>query len=137
MADDLTLEIDRRAIEKIIAQLSPDAFMRATLRGMQRGVNRIWERIPPYPDPPAGSQYKRTVNLGREMYTKARVEGDEVVGRVGNKMGYAPWVIGDNQTQAKVHQGRWYQLPEVVSGNLDEVRGAIEEEWQSAMNSNS
>ena len=95
MADDLSLEIDKRTIEKIVAQLSPDAFMRATL------------------------------------------EGDDVIGRVGNNMRYAPYVIGDDQTQAKVHQGRWYQLPVVVKDNLDEVRDAIEAEWQSAMNGNS
>lgn len=137
MADDLSLEIDKRTIEKIVAQLSPDAFMRATLRGMQRGVNRIWERIPPYPDPPAGSTYRRTGNLGRANYAKAAIEGDDVIGRVGNNMRYAPYVIGDDQTQAKVHQGRWYQLPVVVKDNLDEVRDAIEAEWQSAMNGNS
>lgn len=137
MADDLSLEIDKRAIEKIVAQLSPEAFMHATLRGMQRGVNRIWERIPNYPDPPAGSTYKRTGNLGRAMYARARIEGDEVIGRVGNKMGYAPYVIGGDDTQSRTHQGRWYQLPEVVKDNLDGVRDAIEEEWQSALNSNS
>ena len=68
---------------------------------------------------------------------KAAIEGDEVVGRVGNNVGYAPWVIGGNDTQARVHQGRWYQLPEIVKENLDEVRDAIEEEWQSALNTNS
>jgi len=137
MADDLSLEIDRRTIEKIIAQLGVETFMQATLRGMQRGVNRIWERIPQYPDPPSGSTYRRTGNLGRANYAKAQVENEEVVGRVGNNMRYAPNVIGGDDTQSRTHQGRWYQLPQRVEDGLPDVVSAIEEEWKSAMNGNS
>jgi hypothetical protein len=76
--------------------------------------------------------YKRTVSLGRRFTTEVRRQGVDVFGELGTNVPYAPWVVGPDESeaitfggvkmfQAAIHQGRWWQLLDVVERNLPEA----------------
>ena len=80
----------------------------------RKAVLYVHSTVPPYPAPPAGSSYRRTGTLGREIATEVRSLGADVVGVIGSKTIYAPYVI-DEKRQAWMHRGRWWTLQSVVS----------------------
>jgi hypothetical protein len=80
----------------------------------QKAVLYVHSTVPPYPAPPATSTYRRTGTLGRTITTEVRSLGVDVVGVIGTKTIYAPWVI-DEKRQAWMHKGRWWTLQGVVA----------------------
>lgn len=86
-----------------------------------------------YPAPPAGSTYARTGDLGR-MWTAARPEfAPEASGfeaSIGNKRPGAQFVQGERQ--AKVHQGRWKTVEDVVRAHQAEIEAYFERALQRA-----
>ena len=97
----------------------------------------VHSQIPAYPSPPAGSTYRRTGTLGRSVTTLmgtnpdalSRIEGGlggEVIGIVGTKLSYAPWVI-DSERQTKGHKATgWYTLQGVVGKLQKQIRDVYE-----------
>lgn len=102
------------------------------LKAMERAVKHVHATVPPYPAPPAGSNYRRTGTLGRSITTEARPLGSDVVGSIGTPVVYAPWVISSEKTaggrgpQAGMHRGRWWTLQGVVHQARAEVIAIFE-----------
>lgn len=94
----------------------------------ERATKYVRGQIPPYPPPPANSKYRRTGTLGREIYDQVRPVGSGFVGVIGSPTVYGPWVISDEKLsdgrgpQAKVHQGRWWTLQEILRKSIDGVK---------------
>jgi hypothetical protein len=101
-------------LDKLAAAFTPAEFQRAVLPGMQRGLYLVHQNLPPYPAPPTDSSYVRTGKLGQSITEEVSAEGTEVIGVIGTNIPYAPYVIGGDDEQAWMHQGRWWQLPAVV-----------------------
>jgi len=113
---------------------------------MKEAVLYVHSQVPPYPAPPPASTYRRTGTLGRTVTTMqgsepsalSRVEvstlGGIVVGVIGTRLEYAPFVISEGN-QAKVHAGRWWTLQGVVksswSGIVDIFRKMVKGKVES------
>lgn len=86
-----------------------------------------------YPAAPSGSDYRRTVTLGR-LWLAAKPQVDLgragtsafVTGTIGNATPYGPWVMG-NKTQAWMHQGRWRTTDQVVSDAMPMIGPILDE----------
>ena len=101
---------------------------------MDKAVKYVHQQVPDYPPPPDGSRYRRTFTLDRSITTEVKsVTGNDIVGSIGTKTVYAPWVISSEKTtggrgpQAKQHKGRWYTLQDVVWKQSDKVRQIFEQ----------
>jgi hypothetical protein len=120
----------------------PDKYHRATKTTMEASLLTVWESVPPYPEEPPDSSYTRTGTLGRTLgsgETGGRQGGQPdiyeinqgssyIEGAFGTRLGYAPHVIGDPDTeQAWMHQGRWWTLVEV----LQRAATKIERLWDA------
>jgi hypothetical protein len=104
-------------------------LMKALRFGFQRALLQIWESIPPYPPPPPGSKYKRTVSGGLggslgisegggkagkpDIYAVKRT-GDYIEAEFGSRKDYAPYVIGSRAGEQAGHMSHWWTLPEDV-----------------------
>jgi len=64
--------------------------------------------------------YRRTGTLGRSWTTDVIVTPDALLGVVGTNTVYAPWVQ-DRERQARIHQGRWQTVSDVVERNADAI----------------
>lgn len=69
--------------------------------------------------------YRRTLTLQREITTEATINGNTVIGNIGTALEYAPHVIGDSQ--APIHQGRWWRLEDEVEKHLGDATRVLEE----------
>lgn len=105
-------------------------------RLMIESVLYTQNRIPPYPAP--RGDYRRTGTLGRVItafpgqtgggggenggtpLTRVETMGGDVKGVIGARLEYIPYVI-DSKHQARMHQGRWYTLQQV----LDDAKAGI------------
>lgn len=92
----------------------------------QKALLYVHQEMPDYPPQPPNSRYVRTFTLFRSITTMqgkapealSRVEPrfGSVVGVVGTKLRYAPWVI-DKSRQTKSHKSHgWWNLQDVVKG---------------------
>jgi len=105
---------------------------------MLRTVLWTLGQIPPYPPPPPGSKYRRTMRLGQSITSLASTNPDSlskvepmfggVRGIIGTNVSYAHFVIKEGE-QAAVHQGRWWTLERVIEG----LRDKIIEFWSKEM----
>jgi hypothetical protein len=78
--------------------------------------------------------YKRTGTLGRKITEDTTRDDTGVTGEIGTNTPYAPWVIGPahpgeiingvQMYQARIHEGRWWRLYDVVDENRE---GAFDE----------
>lgn len=83
-----------------------------------------------YPAKPPKSTYQRTFKL-REGWGYMNY-GSKI--KVTNPVPYAKYVVGDN-TQAKIHQGRWRTLSKIVAQNTKGMILAAEAALQSYLKS--
>ncbi len=120
MADDTTV-IVLNAPEVIAAlERSPELLREALKLAAQKWLLRRQAELARYPAPPANSSYRRTGTLGR-TWTSAKpsyagTNGTTFQAKVGNATPYGPYVQGDPKKkpgQAKIHQGRWSNVPQV------------------------
>jgi hypothetical protein len=74
-------------------------------------------------------RYVRTGKLGQSWTTKVEGDGNELVGRVGTNLNYAPYVESA-ALQAEIHQGRWHTDAQAVAQFRDKIvarfRAALE-----------
>lgn len=117
--------IEIRGLKEIQERMQeyPQKLNAAIRKTMQAAILALWETVPPYPEPPEGSTYRRTGTLGRTLGSgesggkasstpdiyEVKKMGSAYEGRFGSSLEYAPYVIGDD-TQAEVHRGRWWTM---------------------------
>lgn len=99
---------------------------------MQRSVMIVQNALAKYPAQRSGSSYVRTGTLGREWTTRVRPEGGKLVGRVGTKVIYAPFVQS-SQFQAAIHKGRWQTDVQVLEANRDRILRQFESAIERAL----
>lgn len=116
-----TFEI--KGLKPILRRMSkfPNELQRGTRKTMDATLLVLQEKTGKlgYPPEPLGSSYKRTGTLGRtlgmkggetEIYEiKQQGQGQYTQGRFGTNLGYARYVIGENE-QAWMHKGRWWTM---------------------------
>lgn len=118
-------------LDRIIEQV-PEMTMDSAVSAMSKAMAYMHEQIPQYPDKLENQVYRRTLTLGKTLADRTEdvVRGvGTVTGKLGTKVPYAPWVIGPDypgedlggglQYQAKIHQGRWWQLGDIYDDNVD------------------
>lgn len=86
-----------------------------------------------YPAPPSGSRYRRTGQLGRE-WTAAQPQfapqSSGFEASLTNRRPGGPFVQGD--VQAKIHQGRWRTVDEVLAANEQAINSYFDAALQRA-----
>jgi hypothetical protein len=120
--------VEIKGLEKLNKDLSAlnSRFPKYVHDTTLKAVLYVHQEIPDYPPQPPNSTYRRTMTLGRTITTLqgkapealSRVEPlfGKIVGIVGTKLSYAPWVI-DRNRQTKVHKRHgWWNLQDVVRG---------------------
>jgi hypothetical protein len=112
-------------LDKLGRAFTPAEFRKAILPGMKRGFYMVHQHLPPYPSPPENSSYVRTGKLGQSITEEVTAQGNDVVGVIGSNIQYAPYVIGGDDEQAWMHEGRWWQLPNVVEKDLDAISDEV------------
>ena len=122
-AADVAAELERRGLRILDVMEGP----------LDRGAFRIEAAMKIYPPPPSGSNYRRTVTLGRRWTTKPIRSADEVGREVGNKtVPYAPLVQSD-ELQAAVHRGRWQTDAQVLQQESPRLLRDVEEVLEQLM----
>jgi hypothetical protein len=119
--------VELKGLDDVLKKLDSERMRAAAERGMGKGVTHVHQNIPAYPAPPPNSTYRRTGTLGRSITTKTERTAGNILGIIGSNTDYAPVVISEN-TQAPVHQGRWWTLHEVVRKAADKVADFIRAE---------
>jgi hypothetical protein len=107
-------------VEVVNARLSRLQGMRWAVRPMRRSVLLLQNRMAQYPPQRPGSRYVRTGTLGRSWTTQVQESSERVVGIVGNKVEYAPWVQSQ-RFQAAIHRGRWRTDEQVAEQSREEI----------------
>lgn len=132
MSDSL-IEIDDHGLSARMAAF-PAEFEKVGSATMEASLLTLWENVPPYPPPPAGSDYIRTGTHGRKLGSgiaggrgagtpsiyESKKLGSGFEGRFGTNLEYSPYVIGDD-TQAWMHAGRWYQMKDIANKAKDKI----------------
>jgi hypothetical protein len=91
---------------------------------MQRSVMILQAALAKYP-PKRPSLYVWTGTLGRSWTPRVRPEGDRLVGRVGTKVIYAPFVQSQ-AFQAEIHQDHWQTDVQVLENNKTRIMRQFE-----------
>ena len=130
--------IEIRGLDEIIKRMKayPQKLTDSVRVTMTAALLALWENVPPYAPEPEDSTYVRTGTLGRTLGSGmeggqagqpdvfyVREMGSEWEAHFGTNLEYAPYVIGDD-TQAAVHQGRWWTIrtvAEKASAKIDSL----------------
>ena len=111
----------------------PIEYNKAVELTLRASLLKIWENVPPYPKPPAGSKYIRTGTLGRSLGSgtgggKSQGEPDtfrvfEQGGNIdgaefGTRINYAPFVLGENQAK---HMSHWWTFRKLARKSRPEI----------------
>ena len=126
------LEISITGVDRLDAKFGRLQSVRILAPPMHRAVFRLQRQMATYPPPPAKSKYRRTGTYGRLWTTRVESVGDGLVGTVGIRLQYVPWV-GSSAFQAAIHRGRWTtdrlaiqrEKPRIVRDFKAEIRGAL------------
>lgn len=120
--------VEVKGLEKLNAALRqfPDIAHGEIERAMEATVQHLAGIASEYPPKPPQSEYRRTVTLGRSITGRMEVRPEEVLGFVGTKVQYAPFVIGPRQRDFHKRTG-WRKLEDVVTDNLDFVETTMEQ----------
>lgn len=128
-------------LKKLIEEL-PLMALEAAEPAMESAVVFLHGMLPGYPPAIPNSSYVRTGTLGRSFTTDVIPEFSSVVGEIGTRLNYAPWVVGDDfpgseingvmKYQAKVHQGRWWQFNDIVNDNIGDAWASFNETFLPA-----
>jgi len=93
---------------------------REQIKATEEAGDFILQNLPSYPPQPTGSRYRRTGTLGKSLTRKAERGRGGVVGTVGSRVVYAPYVISDKKAggrgpQTVVHKRHgWWTLQSEV-----------------------
>ena len=130
--------IEIKGDKEILARMAqfPQQLEAAQKVTMDASLTTLWENVPPYPAPPTGSTYTRTGTHGRKLGSgydggagggkpsifQSKKVGGGFEGRFGTNNEYSAYVIGDD-TQAEVHQGRWYKIGDIAKKSEAKILG--------------
>lgn len=124
----MTTIIEQRGLTELIARMRayPNKLKAVMGVTIDATLLTLWEKVPPYPAPPGGSNYDRTGTLGRTLGSsegggvgggqpsiyETREMGTGYQARFGSNLEYAEYVIGDD-TQA-VQNSHWWQMKDIA-----------------------
>lgn len=132
-------DIEIHGLDELMKRMAafPEKMAEVTRATMEAAILAVWGEVPPYPAPPENSTYDRTGTLGRTLgsgsgggkgsnqpsiYEVHEIGSAGFEGRFGTNLDYAPFVIGD-ETQAGIHQGRWWVMKDLATKAHDKVVG--------------
>lgn len=138
----MTQAIDVQGLTELLAKMTrfPVELAKSVAVTMAASLNTLWEKVPPYPQQDATSNYRRTGTLGRSLGSsqsggasggnpsvyKIRQLGEgNYEGEFGTNLGYAHFVIGENQ--AGMHSSNWWNIKTIAERAADK----IEKLWQT------
>ena len=118
----IDLKININGIDDAVSQLKQDGanILEIVEKPIDRGAFRVEAALKVYPSPPANSSYRRTGTLGRRWTTRPYRQAGLVGREVGNNTWYGPYVQSQ-QTQARVHQGRWSTDEQAIRRQTDSI----------------
>ena len=129
----MKIEVQVKGLVEILKRMAAfpaqlDAVMAKTLEAVLLTVH---ENVLPYPPEPPNSTYTRTGTLGRSLGAggtmpdiyEVRPMGAGSMARFGTRLEYAPYVIGDRDSeQAWMHKDRWWTLPDIAKRAEDKIK---------------
>lgn len=126
-------------LEALIEKL-PELALAAGEVGMQRALLFLHGQLPPYPPQRAGATYRRTGTLGRGFTTQTTRFPDAVLGEIGTRVAYAPWVVGPRYPgteirgrvmyQARGNRRLWWRFDEVMDASKDAAFTVFADEFR-------
>ena len=133
-------EIKVDGLDELIADMTayPVELTKITAQSMTASLIALWEKVPPYPQQDASSNYRRTGTLGRSLgsseqggasgnpsiFNVKQLGVGNVEGVFGTNLNYADYVIGENQ--AGMHSSNWWNIRTIAERAADK----IEKIWQ-------
>lgn len=133
-------QFEVKGLDELIASMTayPLELAKITITSMGASLIALWERVPPYPRQDSSSTYRRTGTLGRSLgsseqggaggnpsvFNVKQLGGGNVEGVFGTNLGYAEYVIGENQ--AGMHSSNWWNIRTIAERAADK----IEKIWQ-------
>ena len=114
----VTMKIE--GIEKVLDMLEPKQYQRVVKSTLREATKVIKADLQEYPPEIPDTPYIRTGKLGQGWTSRVTQKAGWIVGVVGNRIGYAPYVQ-DRARQAEVHQGRWKTAQDVAQDKMDEI----------------
>ena len=130
----MTLHVE--GLDELISRMQryPGKVRKSLRTTLEYALLVLQESVPSYPSPPAGSTYQRTGTLGctltigdEDNIYEIRDGGDYMAGEFGTNLEYAPFVIGDPESQQAAHMKHWWTLPvTVVNRALGKITGGFQ-----------
>ena len=132
----MTISVEVKGMKELIDSLDkyPEQVNAALEATTEAAMLALWESVPPYPEPPANSSYRRTATLGRtlgsgvsggkagapDIFEVHELGGGSFEGHFGTNLDYAPYVIGESE-QAWMHKGRWWTIKTVAERAQEKI----------------
>jgi len=123
----MTTSIRVEGLEELQRKLGALAANTALVPEMGRSLERVRAPLVKYPLPPPNSRYKRTGKLGQRWTSQVNTSSTSLEGIIGNNVVYARWVQ-DKEKQAKIHQGRWPTIQDVLQDKMQAIIAGFEKE---------
>jgi len=115
------MPIEIKGLEELFRKLDHAAAVQTLTPPMQRGVMRLQAYMQVYPPPPPDSKYVRSGTLGKRWTAKVDPSANGLVGKVGNRTPYGPFVqSGMFQTPWHRRTG-WHTDSDAVAQNEDVI----------------
>lgn len=114
----MEFELNIEGLEEMYAALGYFKGLEYLRPAMQRTVYLLQERIAKYP--PAKPTSDRSGTLGREWTTEVKLLSDNLEGKVGTRLEYAPWVQS-KKFQAWMHKGWWQTDEDIMRASLRDI----------------
>ena len=145
----MSVQIEIRGLDKLLAKLEPRHVQTALRTGMNRGLDIAQAAVKEYPPPHSGPgpgfvsarqrrwffwalrmghihvPYRRTFKLRNQWTRSVQSLSNRFEGKLTSQTGYAKWVIS-KATQARIHQGRWWTLESMAPGLGFRIHKAFE-----------
>ena len=131
--------IEIRGLDELIRRMQqfPERLEASMRETMQAALLTLWENVPPYPAPPAGSSYDRTGTLGRTLGSgegggtgggqpdvyEVREMGSGFEGQFGTNLDYAPYVIGDEEQNPYHTVNGWWRMSFIKNRAQEKIEG--------------
>jgi hypothetical protein len=93
---------------------------------MNDSVLSLEAQMKEYPPQRQNTTYRRQYILGKAWTKKVETTASNIIGKVGNKTPYAPWVQSE-RFQAWMHRGHWRNTDmAVLRASLPKIRGLFQ-----------
>lgn len=115
---ELVLEV--RGLDELIRRFGNRRNVQEPIaKALDKSVKLIQRGVTTYPPKPPYSLYRRRGTLGRSFTT--RVDRSRLEGRVGTRLAYAPYVIGDGTQAAWMRH--WKTIGDAATEVLPRIEG--------------